>query len=304
MITNGPPPAATFVRRSIGNAHLDFTLAGAAARRFAALAVLERNECRVTLSELFFFRVAKNLHLAKKTSRSAPTPRTGAGMADQDAQQVEGGFMDGLQTSVADISLNLELDTPPRTRRANDNSTIMMDGRMPLSPAAAEPAALHGTTKGREESAASQMQSIDDRKVDPEAAKDRLATPTNATASFAELQRQESGLSTASNMSAIQLQTPATCRGNLAESERGLLRESGGAMVCLFSQDMAPLLSVRSGKSLERCGNTVGRVGRVSFASKTFCVMCLSQVAHGIQLPRAQIGLLGAWYVRVLYTKT
>ena len=240
MIANGPPPAATFVRRSIGNAHLDFTLAGAAARRFAALAVLERSECRVTLSKLFFFVSRK---LASQTS-------TAAGMADRDAQQEEGGFMDGLQTSVADISLNLELDTPPRTRRANDNSTIMMDGRMPLSPAAAELAALHGTTKGREESAASQMQSIDDRKVDPEAAKDRLATPTSATASLAELQRQESGLSTASNMSAIQLQTPATCRGNLAESERGLLRESGGAMVCLFSQDMAPLLSVRSGKSL------------------------------------------------------
>ena len=60
MITNGPPPAATFVRRSIGNAHLDFTLAGAAARRFAALAVLQRSECRVTLSTSFFF-VSRNL---------------------------------------------------------------------------------------------------------------------------------------------------------------------------------------------------------------------------------------------------
>ena len=254
-----------------------------------------RGTSAASLSQRSFFFVSRKTCISQTSSRSAPTPRTGAGMADQDAQQVEGGFMDGLQTSVADISLNLELDTPPRTRRANDNSTIMMDGRMPLSPAAAEPAALHGTTKGREESAASQMQSIDDRKVDPEAAKDRLATPTNATASFAELQRQESGLSTASNMSAIQLQTPATCRGNLAESERGLLRESGGAMVCLFSQDMAPLLSVRSGKSLDRCGNTVGRVGRISLASKTLSVLCLSQVAHGIQLPRAQIGLLGAW---------
>ena len=254
-----------------------------------------RGTSAASLSQRSFFFVSRKTCISQTSSRSAPTPRTGAGMADQDAQQVEGGFMDGLQTSVADISLNLELDTPPRTRRANDNSTIMMDGRTPLSPAAAEPAALHGTTKGREESAASQMQSIDDRKVDPEAAKDRLATPTNATASFAELQRQESGLSTASNMSAIQLQTPATCRGNLAESERGLLRESGGAMVCLFSQDMAPLLSVRSGKSLERCGNTVGRVGRISLASKTLSVLCLSQVAHGIQLPRAQIGLLGAW---------
>ena len=55
MITNGPPPAATFVRRSVGDAHLDFTLAGAAARRFAALAVLERNKCRVTLGEIRFF---------------------------------------------------------------------------------------------------------------------------------------------------------------------------------------------------------------------------------------------------------
>jgi hypothetical protein len=63
-------------------------------------------------------------------------------------------------------------------------------------------------------------------------------------------------------MSELKLQLPSRRHGALAESEQELLSRSGGAMVCLYSEDMAPLMSV----------------------------------AHGMQLPRAQIGLLGACF--------
>lgn len=90
-----------------------------------------------------------------------------------------------------------------------------------------------------------------------------LQTPKNTMSTPGALDTQNcSGLSSASSMLAVQLQTPARRRGDLAESEQELLSKSGGALVCLYSEDMAPLVSV----------------------------------AHGMQLPRAQIGLLGACF--------
>jgi hypothetical protein len=63
-------------------------------------------------------------------------------------------------------------------------------------------------------------------------------------------------------MSAIKTQTPSYKRGDLGECEQELLSKSSGALICLYSEDMVPLVSV----------------------------------AHGMQLPRAQIGLLGACF--------
>jgi len=87
-------------------------------------------------------------------------------------------------------------------------------------------------------------------------------TPNNITPSPAALRRETSALSTASSGSVLQLQVPAHRRGEMAKGEEELLAQSGGALICLYSEDMAPLVSV----------------------------------AHGMQLPRAQIGLLGACF--------
>ena len=86
-----------------------------------------------------------------------------------------------------------------------------------------------------------------------------LETPQNAMRSPATLQRET--WSTISVGSAC-LQTPDRRNGHLAELEESLLAETGGAMICLYSEDMAPLVSV----------------------------------SHGMQLPRAQLGLLGACF--------
>ncbi len=89
-----------------------------------------------------------------------------------------------------------------------------------------------------------------------------LQTPQNVMRSPATLQRETWSMISSSSVVSSCLQTPARRRGHLAELEESLLAETGGAMICLYSEDMAPLVSV----------------------------------SHGMQLPRAQLGLLGACF--------
>ena len=189
---------------------------------------------------------------------------------------------------VSAISLHIALDTPPPSavKRGSpaggeeECDRILQPEHLPTPPPPPPPppasaqasAGAAGGEPGHAAPATGEARAPAGLVTDAEASARRwtdagtpvLQTPQNAMRSPAALRRETwSSVSSSSTLSAcLQLQTPARRQGDMAEVEQSLLSETGGAMLCLYSEDMAPLVSV----------------------------------AHGMQLPRAQIGLLGACF--------
>jgi hypothetical protein len=170
---------------------------------------------------------------------------------------------------ISGISLHIALDTPQRERTPDGENADMVLGTGLKISALEDCAGPEAECDRDSESNAAKEQKR--RPAPPAIETDTsagsrlgaLQTPNNITPSPAALQRETwSALSTASSMSMLQLQAPAHRRDDMAKVEEELLSLSGGALICLYSEDMAPLVSV----------------------------------AHGMQLPRAQIGLLGACF--------
>lgn len=169
---------------------------------------------------------------------------------------------------ISGISLHIALDTPQR-ERTPDGATDMVLGTGRKNSAHKDCAGPRAA--GDRDSESNAVKEQKRRPAPPAIETDTsagsrlgaLQTPNNITPSPAALQRETwSTLSTASSMSMLQLQAPAHRRDDMAKVEEELLSLSSGALICLYSEDMAPLVSV----------------------------------AHGMQLPRAQIGLLGACF--------
>ena len=171
----------------------------------------------------------------------------------------------GLDMSA--ISLHIAMDTPPRecTPAGEGHDEVATQASLQFSsPSIAAPRPAPGGTQGHVGEMRTKIMDAIGRSssADIDGRGAALQTPKNSMSSPTAMQRQTwSTFSSSSAMSTLQLQTPSHRRGELAQSEQELAAKSG-ALICLYSQDMAPLVSV----------------------------------AHGMQLPRAQIGLLGACF--------